>query len=139
MKLSDYVMQKMNLDEAQKALLIPRIHELEASEKAAVQRMNDAEDAMARMMDELQQTREEIATWEAKAALFVEQGDEIERLRKERDALVQKYNELIMTVATKCPGETRHETALRYILESENRDCGVGMETPRKEIEQERQ
>jgi len=81
MKLSDYVMQKMNLDEAQKALLIPRIHELEASEKAAVQRMNDAEDAMVRMMDELQQAQEEITTWEAKAALFVDQGDEIERLR----------------------------------------------------------
>lgn len=30
-----------------------------------------------------------------------------------------KYNELLMTVSMKFPGETRHETALRYILDRE--------------------
>ena len=32
---------------------------------------------------------DELQAWEARAALFVDQGDEIERLRKERDALEQ--------------------------------------------------
>ena len=34
------------------------------------------------------------------------------------------YNELIMEVAQKFPGETRHETALRYIRERESKDRG---------------
>lgn len=36
------------------------------------------------------------------------------------EAKVKLYNELIMGVAQKFPGETRHETALRYILDREN-------------------
>jgi len=31
-----------------------------------------------------------------------------------------KYNELLMEVASKFPGESRHETARRYIREAEN-------------------
>lgn len=37
-------------------------------------------------------------------------------------AKAQNYNELIMAVARIFPGESRHETALRYIQEAE-RDC----------------
>ena len=36
-----------------------------------------------------------------------------------------KYNELIMAVQSKFPGETRHETALRYIRQAE--DCARGL------------
>jgi len=38
----------------------------------------------------------------------------------------KKYMDLIMTVETKYPGETRHDTARRYISEAENREtlCG---------------
>jgi len=36
------------------------------------------------------------------------------------DELRSKYYELIHAVVVKCEGETRHETALRYILEREN-------------------
>lgn len=32
----------------------------------------------------------------------------------------EKYNELIMAVGNKYPGETRHQTALRYIENTEN-------------------
>ena len=35
---------------------------------------------------------------------------------------IQQYNELLMAVARVFPGETRHETALRYIREAEE-DC----------------
>ncbi len=31
-----------------------------------------------------------------------------------------QYDELLLAVASKCPGETRHQTALRYIRERED-------------------
>ena len=41
-------------------------------------------------------------------------------------AISQLYNELLMAVAQKFPGESRHETALRYIRSVErNSNCGV--------------
>jgi len=40
------------------------------------------------------------------------------------EALRNKYSEILYGVATKHPGESRHETALRYILERENRSSG---------------
>lgn len=36
----------------------------------------------------------------------------------------QKYEQLLLAVATKYPGESRHETALRYIRNAENRCDG---------------
>lgn len=39
--------------------------------------------------------------------------------------LVEKYNELLMAVQKKCPGETRHETALRYIRQAEELTGGA--------------
>lgn len=42
---------------------------------------------------------------------------EMARLR----AIAERYDELIYSVATKHPGEDRHDTALRYIRERENR------------------
>ncbi len=45
--------------------------------------------------------------------------DDVRQLEAEPVALREKYNELVFAVATKCPDETRHETALRYIFEAE--------------------
>ena len=42
-----------------------------------------------------------------------------EELEADRKAIEAKYYELLWGVATKHPEETRHETALRYILEHE--------------------
>jgi len=45
------------------------------------------------------------------------------KLQKQMGRLLdteKKYNKLIMAVETKYPGETRHETALRYIKDREN-------------------
>lgn len=46
----------------------------------------------------------------------------------------EKYNELIMAVASKYPNETRHQTALRYIQQAEsNKGDGIAtasLETP---------
>jgi len=39
------------------------------------------------------------------------------------------YRELILAVEKKCPGETRHETALRYILSAERHDSSQAGKT----------
>ena len=63
----------------------------------------------------------------------------IDRVPSEEDVLVEgralgelsgtadKYHELIMSVETKHTGETRHQTALRYIREREHRKA-LGIE-----------
>ena len=41
----------------------------------------------------------------------------------------KKYHELLYAVESAHPGESRHETALRYIMEREsNKACGAGKE-----------
>ena len=47
---------------------------------------------------------------------------------REVDHLRSLYNELLYAVASKHEGETRHETALRYIRERENRIEGPCVE-----------
>ena len=48
----------------------------------------------------------------------------LRQLVAENERLSKEYYELIFAVASKCPGETRHETALRYIQERERRVSG---------------
>ena len=45
-------------------------------------------------------------------------------LAQQRTAVDEKYAELIYAVASKYPGESRHETALRYIRQAESADHG---------------
>ena len=45
---------------------------------------------------------------------------EVADLRAKLDEVERKYHELIMAVGTKWPGESRHETALRYIKSAEH-------------------
>ena len=52
---------------------------------------------------------------------------ELAKLEAENEALKRDYYELIMVVSEKYEGETRHETALRYITERENQDARVAM------------
>jgi hypothetical protein len=71
-----------------------------------------------------------------------EAADEIERLRAElvacregADKLGDSYNELIMAVGNKYEGETRHQTALRYIIKAEEPTAmhSVACDAARKE------
>lgn len=55
-----------------------------------------------------------VAKQHAPPKIQVEAAEEIERLQ----AL---YHELLFAVGNKCPNESRHETALRYIHEAEQR------------------
>lgn len=49
---------------------------------------------------------------------------ELSQFTKARTRDEVKYDELIFAVARKFSGETRHETALRYIREAESRATG---------------
>lgn len=46
---------------------------------------------------------------------------ELPALPPEPSSVQDLYNELLYAVARKFPGETRHQTALRYIREAEER------------------
>ena len=45
--------------------------------------------------------------------------DERDEAEATIDRLTERYNELLFQVAYKHPGESRHETALRYIRQAE--------------------
>ena len=47
----------------------------------------------------------------------------------------RKYNELIMGVSKKFPDETRHQTALRYIIERDQGSNDCGAKTDRAAVE----
>ena len=47
--------------------------------------------------------------------------EQLAEVTAERDRLQSDYMDLIMSVAKKFPGETRHQTALRYIRENESK------------------
>lgn len=60
----------------------------------------------------------EVALYRTQAALAT--------LQARVEALETQYHDLLMSVETKHEGETRHETARRYILEAEKRNRGDG-------------
>jgi len=49
---------------------------------------------------------------------------ELSELEKDKAGLVEKYNDLIMCVSKKYPGESRHDTAKRYLLDRERFSIG---------------
>lgn len=57
-----------------------------------------------------------------RAGLELQHIREFSLRAREADAIRKSYNELLYAVETKHDGETRHETALRYIKETESRD-----------------
>ena len=56
------------------------------------------------------------------SGLIPSSQEKLDEIRQKQSAIAQaKYHELIMAVCRKFPGESRHETALRYIREVEAR------------------
>lgn len=53
---------------------------------------------------------------------------------REVESLRTRYHELLYAVASKHEGETRHETARRYIQERENRIEGPCVDSPNAEL-----
>jgi len=53
-------------------------------------------------------------------------GEEGKNLERQLAEVSERYNELLYAVAQKFPGESRHETALRYIREAERHDGEAG-------------
>lgn len=58
--------------------------------------------------------------------------DRLAKAEQQRDELLRKYNDLLMQVETKVPGEDRHDTAKRYIAERER--VGVVCNAPQQAI-----
>ena len=55
--------------------------------------------------------------------------DGLEEKLAKAEQRVAKYNELLYAVQTKNPDETRHQTALRYIRNAENRPSNTAANT----------
>ena len=53
---------------------------------------------------------------------------------REVESLRTRYHELLYAVASKHEGETRHETALRYIRERENHTEGPCVDSPNADL-----
>lgn len=51
------------------------------------------------------------------------------KMARKSNELRKKYNELLFAVSRKFPGETRHQTALRYIMEAESKSSGPAKAT----------
>ena len=51
--------------------------------------------------------------------------EELAKAKTEERGVKEKYQELIMAVEKKYQGESRHETALKYIRSAEKNDYGV--------------
>jgi recombinational DNA repair ATPase RecF len=70
---------------------------------------------------------------DAIAARFQELEQQLAAAETELQAERTKYYELLYAVATKWDNETRHETALRYIKERENRPSEPAQDTAHAE------
>jgi hypothetical protein len=57
-----------------------------------------------------------------------------QKLSEENAELKRNYNELIMAVACKFPNESRHHTALRYIVQAENREAATASPAVKSEV-----
>lgn len=80
--------------------------------RAEVERLQEERDRLHHLLHDYltpEELKEGIKTKEIEASL-----------RADLAAAVEKYNELIMQVSNKYPGETRYETALKYLREREN-------------------
>lgn len=77
----------------------------------AIQRNHDRE-VLERRIQELEQTNDSLSRL-------------TDKLTAELEEIRRGYYELILAVQNKYPGETRHQTALRIIMESE---CGTSQE-----------
>lgn len=60
--------------------------------------------------------------------------DRIKELEAELAKAREAYNDLILCVGNKYPGETRHDTAKRYILDREHFGMGSGAKQALKEV-----
>jgi DNA repair ATPase RecN len=80
----------------------------------------DALDAQAKQIAALTQERNKaVEHWQKLAELITDEQELRETAKAEVQRLRAAYDELIMAVARKYPGESRHQTALRYIQRAE--------------------
>jgi len=124
---------RADLAEAEVQRLTTRLKEMEEHERHTHEQLGAIlgserrlEQCALRLTEALRAKDVEIA--EAIALVLSHEG-RIDRLTAERERLQGQYDELIFAVATKFEGETRHQTALRYIRSAEISICGEGQES----------
>lgn len=131
-KSNDYLVKDHNawFNEAErlsaKSARLQELFEIYKDISIALQKMVNGLQAEAnRTMTELCEARGRIKELEVfirnTCDVLAEEGARLEGIK-------EKYNELIMAVGNKHPGETRHETALRYILKGEKGDVVAAQE-----------
>lgn len=81
-----------------------------------IKRAEAAESALAGVQQELQQAQLGMASQHSTLVSLLARAEEAEG---QLQALQRDYHELILAVGNKYPGESRHETALRYIRRAE--------------------
>lgn len=74
-------------------------------------------DEIAKLEAENAELRQRLKNWNCGANSCT-----VYRLEKELNDVKQRYSDLLYGVETKHPGESRHETALRYIRSAERGD-----------------
>ena len=90
--------------------------------------MNDADSKKLEELKNKIHLRDELfidnlEDWQFIVSRITEQDREIIEARRD---IEEKYNKLLMEVVSKVPGETRHETAQRYIRERETLPSSQG-------------
>lgn len=109
-------------NEQQLEYLQERISELEISWKKAI------EDCQTKTRELSKQHGRISELEELKDRILNQTTSDMCDLRMEIKELRAKYNDLLYQVASKFPGETRHETAKRYIEQAEMSDDGPAQE-----------
>ena len=98
-----------------------KIVELRTQLAAAQEEIKTVTEQKNRMWFEMQTAQDQLAKAEQLWQVAKGRCDGLEEKLAKAEQRVSEYNKLIYAVQTKNPDETRHQTALRYIRNAENR------------------
>jgi hypothetical protein len=93
--------------------------EMNIDNKEAIQQALEAATNLLNVLDEYHDQLVPINRKSATVRTLRSALDALNAEQIQNQPLQEKYNELLYQVSTKHPGETRHETALRYIRQVE--------------------
>ncbi len=108
--------------------------DMEANPHYCIARMDEK---IEELTDLLKQLAEKDAEIERLTDLLKSSEEEMLFWRRESRRLREQYNSLIFEVSYKFPGESRHDTAKRYIREREEYGIGIVAKQAMKEASHE--
>jgi undecaprenyl pyrophosphate synthase len=117
------------------------VAEVKASRETAWKRLDEEGQAVLKLSLELAEKKMDIAKLEAENTRLRMLRDAAESraqgLEEENKRLMEQYNSLIFEVSYKFPGESRHDTAKRYIREREEHGIEIVAKQALKEASHE--